>query len=301
MNNLTEKMTNRMFETKAIKVCPKDHPFWYTSGTIGPYYVNTHFLYGNEQKAVDLLKKIDEVRSDILNCPKILLEDEIENYESDKIYRGVIDDICSFIKENIGEENFDCISGGERRDWFFSLITAKLLKKPHITIYKNLATVIGDFKTGGDAGANTDITGEITEIKELKNKRVLHIVDLVTEASSYERAWIPAIKNLGSEIVYSLTVVDRKQGGDKVFENAGIKAFSMIDIDMGLFDIALANGLIDKDQHAMIGAFMKDPRNSMRDFLMNHPDFLEKSLEAGGKTAERARLCIEKNIYGLKG
>ena len=30
-----------LFETRAIRVCPKDKLFWYTSGKIGPYYINT--------------------------------------------------------------------------------------------------------------------------------------------------------------------------------------------------------------------------------------------------------------------
>ena len=45
------------------------------------------------------------------------------------------------IKENINTEEIDYISGGERRDWYFSNIIAYLLKKPHVTIYKDLTTV----------------------------------------------------------------------------------------------------------------------------------------------------------------
>jgi len=39
--------------------------------------------------------------------------------------------------------------------------------------------------------------GKTEELKELNGESVLHIADLITEASSYERAWIPAIKNNG--------------------------------------------------------------------------------------------------------
>jgi len=44
---------------------------------------------------------------------------------------------ADFIKNNIDVNEVDYISGGERRDWFFSPIIAKLLNKPHITIYKD--------------------------------------------------------------------------------------------------------------------------------------------------------------------
>ena len=42
-----------LFETRAIRVCPKDKLFWYTSGKIGPYYINTHFLIGCEEERKD--------------------------------------------------------------------------------------------------------------------------------------------------------------------------------------------------------------------------------------------------------
>ena len=48
-----------LFETNAVKFCEENNPFWYTSGKIGPYFINTHFLYGSEESAVDFLKFID--------------------------------------------------------------------------------------------------------------------------------------------------------------------------------------------------------------------------------------------------
>lgn len=40
-----------LFETDAVRVCPEGHPFWYTSGKLGPFYINTQFLYGSEAAA----------------------------------------------------------------------------------------------------------------------------------------------------------------------------------------------------------------------------------------------------------
>lgn len=287
MDKLSDKLTVWLFETNAIRVCAKDKPFWYTSGTIGPYYINTHFLYGNEAKAAKMLNKIDKEKAKILTCPLILLDEEIENYMKDKTYKSVIAEMCTFIDEKIGLNNIDYISGGERRDWFFSIITAHLLSKPHITIYKDLKTVLTE-------------DGKTIEITELKNKNILHIVDLVTEASSYERAWIPAISNLGSSIKWSLSVVDRKQGGDKVFEKAKIKAYTMVSIDKSLFDGALSMSLINREQNEMVLDFMKNPYESMRKFLLNNPGFIEESLNADDKTKERAQLCINNDLYKFK-
>ena len=65
-----EKLIKWLFETNAFRVCPENEPFWYTSGTIGPYYINTHFLYGSERKAMELLEYIDRVREDKQKCPE---------------------------------------------------------------------------------------------------------------------------------------------------------------------------------------------------------------------------------------
>ena len=53
------ELIDGLFQTKALRIAPEDKPFWYTSGKLGPFYVNTHFLYGSEEKAVHLLEVID--------------------------------------------------------------------------------------------------------------------------------------------------------------------------------------------------------------------------------------------------
>ena len=53
-------LVSYLFETNAIRFCEENKPFWYTSGKIGPYFINTHFVYGSEKDAVELLAFIDE-------------------------------------------------------------------------------------------------------------------------------------------------------------------------------------------------------------------------------------------------
>jgi orotate phosphoribosyltransferase len=275
-----------LFKTDAVRVCPQNKPFWYTSGTIGPYYVNTHFLYGSEKKANDLLKLIDIEKENIFTCPEKVLDQTMKNYNSDTIYKGLIDAMCSFIGENINLDEVDYISGGERRDWFFSAITAKILDKPHITIYKDMTSVV-------TVGNKTE------ELDDLAGSKVLHIADLITEASSYERAWIPVIKNKGGEIKWSVVVVDRKQGGKELLNTYEIESFSMINVDMDLFRKVLLMGIISKEQFSMLEKYTENPKASMADFLRNNPEFLKESLNSDEKTRQRAKLLIENDIYGL--
>lgn len=277
-----------LFETNAVRVSDGDKPFWYTSGKIGPYFINTHFVYGSEKEANSLLNFIDENKHDKLGLPKKLFALVKEQYENNAIYNDVINEMVTFIRDNINVDEIDYISGGERRDWFFSIIIANILNKPHITIFKDLDTVASD--------SNFENTTIATAIN---GKKVLHITDLITIASSYIRAWIPAIQNLGGELVWSLSVVDRMQGGADRLSDLGIKSYSLTQIDESLFTTAFEKGIISKEQLDMVHNFIKDPDGSMRAFLVAHPEFLENALHADEKTAGRARLCIDGNLYNL--
>ena len=281
-------LVSYLFETNALRICPDNKPFWYTSGKIGPYYINTHFLYGSEQDAVDLLKFIDEEKENKQTLPKKVFEKTLNHYNKNEIYKNVINEMISFIKGNINVDEIGYISGGERRDWFFSNIIANKLNKPHITIYKDLSIVVTD----------STFENEIDK-SEVKGSKVLHIADLITEASSYIRAWIPAIKSLDSQITWSTVVVDRMQGGKEQLENENIKSLSMINIDKSLFEKALNMNIINKTQAEMLNNFYENPDETMRNFLIAHPEFLENALASDEKTATRAKLCIDSNLYNL--
>lgn len=281
-------LVSYLFETNALRICPDNKPFWYTSGKIGPYYINTHFLYGSEKDAVDLLKFIDSEKENKETLPKKVFEKTFNHYNENEIYKNVIDEMIKFIKESIDVNEIDYISGGERRDWFFSNIIANKLSKPHITIYKDLSMIV------------TDSTFEKQiDQSEVENAKVLHIADLITEASSYLRAWIPAIKSLKAQIVWSTVVVDRMQGGKEKLENENVKSLSMINIDEKLFEKALNMNIINATQFEMLKNFYENPDETMRKFLIAHPEFLENALKSDEKTAARAKLCIDSNLYNL--
>ena len=277
-----------LFETNAIRFCEENKPFWYTSGKIGPYFINTHFVYGNEKDAVELLSFIDDSLSDKLTLPKKVFEKVLEQYNTNEIYKNVIDTMKGYIEENINIDEIDYVSGGERRDWFFSNIIAYLLNKPHITIYKDLSTVVSDSKF-----ENT------TPVTSLDNKKVLHVADLITVASSYIRAWIPAIKNLNANICWSCVVVDRMQGGKEKIEAEGIKSLSLVQVDNNLFKKAKELGIINEAQVEMLNGFFKNPDETMRNFLIAHPEFLENALNSDEKTQKRAKLLVDNNLYNL--
>ena len=192
------------------------------------------------------------------------------------------------IKDNINIEEIDYVSGGERRDWFFSNLIAYLLKKPHLTIYKdsNIYESNYDF-------SNTK------KIDKLENKNVLHVADIITVASSYVNRWIPSIQKLGSNIKWSLSVIDRMQGGTEVLKENSVKSLSIAKVDSSLFAKALDLGIIGNKQFEMLNKFIKNPDGTMREFLIAHPEFIENSLKSDEKTRSRAQMCINNNFYNI--
>ena len=57
--------------------------------------------------------------------------------------------------------------------------------------------------------------------------------------------------------------------------------------------------VINKEQQKMLNSFFDNPDETMKQFLIEHPNFIEESLRADEKTAKRAKLLVENNLYGI--
>ncbi len=278
------KVIADLFNTNAVRVAPADTPFWYTSGKLGPFYINTHFIVKSEDEANRMLKVIEEsIKEDKLTAPSKIFKEFLSLYNTSETFKNVTDKLVELSKER----EFDYISGGERRDFFFSMLPAYILDKPHITIFKDCSAVV----------TNSDFEDARTADKaELEGKKILHIADLITEASSYERAWVPVIRGFGADISDTLAVVDRHQNGRKVLEGLGVEMETLAGIDKTLFDHALESSYINKDQYDLVIKFLSDPDAYMKDFIANHPTFIDDQIALGGKAKERAELAISKGF-----
>ena len=282
------KLMSLLFETHAFKVAPENNPFWYTSGKIGPYFVNGDYLYGSETDSKELLGFIDNEleNEDKKDIPAHIFEKVLATNET---YKYVIDSLKDYIEKNIDVSSIDYISGGERRDWYFSNLIAYFLNKPHVTIYKDLTTVV----------SNSQFT-ENANISKIENKKFLHVADMLNQSASFTRAWIPAIKNLGSSIVWAVFMVDRLEGGTEILSNLDIDVHSLLKINDDLFIKALDLGVINTEQLKMLRDFKKNPDESMKQFLISNPEFIENALKSdNSRTLKRVNTLIEQNIYGL--
>ena len=284
-------LTNLLFETNAFNIAKENKPFWYTSGKIGPYFVNGEFFYGSDADSKELLTFIySELENETKeNIPSHIFEKVLAHYNSNEIYKTTIDAMVEYINESVDITKIDYIAGGERREWFFSNMLAYILEKPHVTIYKDLSTVESDYKFIVN-----------TPIEKIEDKNFLHVADLLNQSASFTRAWIPAIENLGSKILWSIFVIDRMDGGTQVLTDCGVEVLSLLKINDELFVKALELNIINEKQLQMLRDFKKDQMGSMRQFLIDHPEFLEESLNSdNSKTSKRAKLLVEQDLYEL--
>ena len=279
-------LVESLIKTKALQVAPAGQVFWYTSGTVGPYYINTHYLYGSAAQATALLDFIEAKKEDRQAFPALLAERIHAQRSANPIYNDVINRLVQYV-HGVLKEGFDCVSGGERRDWFFSVAVAMALEKPHLYIYKDL-----DIRIFND--------GRVETVSNLAEKKILHIADLVTEASSYVKNWLPALKRLGGRMSFGLNVVDRAQGGLGVLAEKGVAGTALLSVDETLFGELRQAKLVDEAQVELLRAYYRDPHGAMCDFLRAHPEFVQRALRQGDhRTVQRARLLITENPYQM--
>ncbi|MCR5803482.1 MAG: orotate phosphoribosyltransferase [Clostridia bacterium] len=284
---MANQVIEALFKTNAVRVAPEETPFWYTSGTLGPFYINTHFIIRDEATANDILKKIETyIADDKTTFPKKIFLDLLKIYEESETFKMITD----LITQKLSEYEFDYISGGERRDFFFSILPSYFLAKPHLSIFKDGSTVYST--------ENFEITKNTSEV-DLKGLKAIHVADLITEASSYVRAWIPAIRGLGSDITDTVAVIDRHQNGEANLKELGVSMTTFAGIDKSLFDEAIELGAINQQQYDLTMKFLDNPSDYMSSFLKDHPDFIKEQIALGGKAKERAELAISKGFASV--
>ncbi len=97
---LQERGLASLLENSGFKF--SDTFFIYTSGKIGPYYINSEVVTKNENS-----------------------------------YADTVNNISVLISLMVGDDNYDVISGGESRDWIFSYPVAFHSRKKHVSLYKD--------------------------------------------------------------------------------------------------------------------------------------------------------------------
>lgn len=209
-----QRIAELLTETGAYK--DLDLPVILTSGELGIYYVNT-------EKLVQDSGKFKEFGDN----SQAMIQHAVRMTEAHPTFNEVIDTLTEKTLALFnGNKEGRSISGGQRRDWLFSGPVAKKLGLPHISLYKDgkVELVTPD--------------GELDSSPSLKGLYDLHIVDLITEASSCyrkedgkEKGWIPMIREGGATINSLIAVVTRLQGGEQRLAEQEVKVHPFVAIN----------------------------------------------------------------------
>jgi len=237
-------------ETHALSIWnrKKGPVFWYIAGVPGPFYVNTEFVIGAET-AKDLLKQIDKVlgsladpgvRSEALG--KIILDATTTN----SVYQQVIKTMAAKARENYPVGSYNFISGGERRDWLFSVPLADELNIKHAYLFKNQTAYCPQGL--------------------IPHEKALHIADLINNAASYFDLWFPTLEKAKLDYAGTLCFNSRGNGVQKLHAR-GTKVVALNSIDLGFFEQSRAEKLIDEETLAEIALYFKSPQEWGRQYL----------------------------------
>jgi hypothetical protein len=247
MGKDSERISELLVETGAYK--DLENPVILTSGALGIYYINTEKLVQDDGE----FEKYGD--NDLL-----MINHAIKMTKEHPTFNKVIEIMAKKASRLIPIDSRIAISGGQRRDWLFSGPVAENLELAHVSIYKNGNA--GIFYPGKDV--------VVEPCKNLQDIYVLHIADLLTEASScyrieneVEKGWIPEIRNRQGRIKNLLAVVTRLQGGEQRLAEVGINAEASVAIN--------------------------------EDFLKNHSKFPERALEYNRNSEKWTQDYLRKN------
>lgn len=231
----------RLVQNNAFKFT--DTFFPYTSGEIGPYYVSSEVVQANG----------------------------LDYYEA-------ISDLKKLITWTIPEEEIEIISGGETRDWVFSLPLALELGTPHFMIYKD-----GKIKGGTIA----------------EGKNVIHVADLNNQGSSPRDVWVPTIKKHRGKIKDIFFYVDRMEEGVNVMKQLGLESHAVVPLDSNAWDCLIRFDVIEEDVYKNLRerGTSKEQRDAWAIKMLYSDAGIRKFNDLKISAPEKAQKII--NHYGL--
>lgn len=269
-------------DTKAVSIWNhRTGPvFWYAASVPGAFYVNTESVIG-PAVAERLLKEISAILAATPEAAERAARVEKlirAAYEEDLTYQRLIATMAAALKEHFPVSAYNLISGGERRDWLFSIPLAHVCGLRHLYLFKN-----------GTSFCPQPIK---------PHEAALHVADLINNAASYFNAWLPALEKAQLRCHATLSLVSRGPGVKKL-KDQGIDALSLNPIDLGFFEKSCANGLIDRDTLAELALYFQSPEEWARRYLLTGTALFGIS-QLDAKSFERLRGFFADDPWGLR-
>lgn len=276
-------MLKLIHETKAVSIWNrKTGPvFWYAAGVPGPFYVNTELVIGPALSA-NLLEKITSIiasTTDLAERAKQLNQLILAAYEGSPQYKEVIAAMVSKAKQNFSADSYSFVSGGERRDWLFSIPFAQEIGLKHVLLFKDARIYCEASVKQGESG--------------------LHVADLINNAASYFDVWLPALQKAGLRCIGTVCVNSRGTHGVKRLEENGFKTVTLNGIDLDFFQQSMKGGLIDQSTLDEIALYFKSPQEWASTYLLKDVKLFDiKNLDK--KSLERLQNFFDQDPWDLR-
>jgi orotate phosphoribosyltransferase len=278
----SDDLLKLIHDSKALSIWDrkKGPVLWYILGVPGPFYFNVELMIGKDA-AERLLEKITTILAETPDLDKRAEKLNaliLPAYESSPAHKQIIAAMAAKLRENTSPGECGFISGGERRDWLFSIPLAKELGLPHVFLFKNQNMYCAQPLKPNAAG--------------------LHVADLINNAASYFDMWLPALKKAQLSCPVTECVVSRGIGAGKL-EESGVKVLPLVTIDLGFFERSHANGLIDKETLEEIATHFRSPKEWAEKYLIGKTDVFDVA-HAEGKSFERMQSFFTKDPWSLR-
>lgn len=278
----SSEMLNLIHESKALSIWDRNKGpvFWYILGVPGPFYFFLEIMLG-KKLSDDLLEKITAIlvetkelsaRAERLN--KLIMH----AYESSAVYKQIVDAFVRLIEEKFPADTYHFISGGERRDWLFSIPLARQLGKTHVFLFKDKQVFMEQPVAKGAEG--------------------LHIADLINNAASYFDMWLPALKEAGLNCHATACIVSRGPG-EKKLEEQKVRVAPLIRIDLAFFEQSCVQGLINQSTLDEIACHFRSPKEWAEKYLIGNAELFDVA-HADKKSFERMQSFFAQDPWALR-
>lgn len=279
----SNNLLNLIYETKAVSIwnSATGPVFWYAASVPGPFYVNTELLIGPEtaQELLDKITAIIAATQDSAARAQQLNDLILKAYHAHPSYRQVMSALAAVTKEGFPSSSFDMISGGERRDWLFSIPLAFELNVRHLYLFKN-----GQFYCPQSIQPG---------------QRALHVADLINNAASYFDSWFPILAKAQITCVGTVCVNTRGNAGLKKLEEFGQKVLALHKIDSAFFRSLHENGLISQKTVDEIAIYFESPAAWAERYLLESPELFDIP-HIDKKSFERLQTFFAKDPWQLR-
>ncbi|MDR3449351.1 MAG: hypothetical protein P4M15_06340, partial [Alphaproteobacteria bacterium] len=214
-----EGLLKLILETRAVSIWNRARGpiFWYAANVPGPFYLNTEMMIGADLSA-RLLREITAIVAGTVDAQaraQQLNSLILDAYKTSKDWQKLIATLIDRSTHEFPMQKVDMISGGERRDWLFSIPFAHDAAIPHLFLFKNRTTYCDHPVKAGQT--------------------VLHVSDLINNAASFFDSWQPILKDAHLNCAGNLCVNLRGENGLKRLTEAGQKTVALVTVDVEFF------------------------------------------------------------------